>query len=304
VSRLLIIGASGFIGQYLLQYLQSFPEHEVSGTYHTAMPQVEGCSWHQTDVTDPEQLGEVFRLARPEVVAHLAAMADVNQCQRMPQQSTEINVRGTENIARLCALHQAKLVLLSTEYVFSGDQGYYREDDAPQPTTHYGQTKWEAEQAVAREAEQWSILRTSLVYGWPSLANRGNLVTRLLDALHSGRSFHGYTDMYRSPVYVEDVVEGIIKLAQGDYPGVHHVAGPEWVNIGEFARTVAEVFDLDQDLVVLTPSPEEADSPRPRRLGLDSTRAVRLLGIQPLDMVSGLKQMQIKRRESPWQHRF
>jgi dTDP-4-dehydrorhamnose reductase len=106
--------------------------------------------------------------------------------------------------------------------------------------------------------------------------------------------------MYRTPVYVEDVVEGIIKLAQGDYPGVHHVAGPEWVNIGEFARTVAEVFDLDQDLVVLTPSPEETDSPRPRRLGLDSTRTVRLLGIQPLNLVSGLKQMQIKRRESPW----
>jgi dTDP-4-dehydrorhamnose reductase len=103
VSRLLIIGASGFIGQDLLQYLQSFPEHEVSGTYHTAMPQVEGCSWHQTDVTDPEQLVELFRLAQPEVVAHLATMADVNQCQRMPQQSTEINVRGTENIARCTA---------------------------------------------------------------------------------------------------------------------------------------------------------------------------------------------------------
>jgi dTDP-4-dehydrorhamnose reductase len=299
MNRLLIIGASGFIGQHLLQRLQSFPEHQVSGTYHATMPQIQGCSWHQVEVTDPEQLGEVFRLTRPEVVAHLAAMADVNQCQRMPQQSTEINVRGTEYIARLCTLHRAKLVFLSTEYVFSGDRGYYREDDTPQPTTHYGQTKWEAEQAVAREAERWSILRTSLVYGWPMVANRSNLVTRLLDSLRSRRPFYGYTDMYRSPVYVEDVVEGIIKLAQGNYPGVHHIAGPEWVNIGEFARAVAEVFDLNQDMLMLTPAPsEEVDNSRPRRLGLDSTRTVRLLSIQPLDMVSGLKQMQIKRRES------
>jgi dTDP-4-dehydrorhamnose reductase len=89
VNRLLIIGASEFIDQHLLQRLQSFPEHQVSGTYHAAMPQIQGCSWHQADVTDPEQLGEVFWLARPEVVAPLAAMADVNQCQRMPQQSTE-----------------------------------------------------------------------------------------------------------------------------------------------------------------------------------------------------------------------
>ena len=296
MNRLLIIGASGFIGQHLLQRLQSFPEHQVSGTYHTTMPQIQGCSWHQVDVTDPEQLGEVFQLTRPEVVAHLAAMADVNQCQRMPQQSIEINVRGTEYITRLCALHRAKLVFLSTEYVFSGDQGYYREDDSPQPTTHYGQTKWEAEQAVAREAERWSILRTSLVYGWPMAANRSNLVTRLLESLRSRRPFYGYTDMYRSPVYVEDVVGGIIKLVQGDYPGVHHVAGPEWVNIGEFARAVAEVFDLNQDALMLVPAPsEEMDNPRPRRLGLDSTRTVRLLGIQPVDMVSGLKQMQIKK---------
>ena len=299
MNRLLIIGASGFIGQHLLQRLQSSPEHEVRGTYLTAMPQTQGCSWHQVDVTDPEQLGAVFRLTQPEMVVHLAAMSDVNQCQRTPQRASEINVRGTEHIAKLCALYQAKLLFLSTEYVFSGDQGYYREDDAPQPTTHYGQTKWEAEQAVAREAEQWSILRTSLVYGWPMAANRSNLVTRLLDSLRSGRPFHGYTDMYRSPVYVEDVVEGIIKLAQGDYSGVHHVAGPEWVNIGEFARAVAEVFDLNQDVLILTAAPsEEMDSPRPKRLGLDSTRTVSLLGIQPLDMVSGLKQMQIKRRES------
>ena len=296
MNRLLVIGASGFIGQHLLQRLQSFPEHQVSGTYHTAMPHIQGCSWHQVDVTDPEQLDEVFQLTRPAVVAHLAAMADVNQCQRMPQQSTEINVRGTEYITRLCTLHRAKLIFLSTEYVFSGDQGYYREDESPQPTTHYGQTKWEAEQAVAREVEQWSTLRTSLVYGWPMAANRSNLVTRLLESLRSRRPFYGYTDMYRSPIYVEDVVEGIIKLVQGDYPGVHHVAGPEWVNIGEFARAVAEVFDLNQDALMLVPAPsEEMDNPRPRRLGLDSTRTVRLLGIQPLDMVSGLKQMQIKK---------
>jgi dTDP-4-dehydrorhamnose reductase len=296
VNRLLVIGASGFIGQHLLQRLQSFPKHQVSGTYHTAMPQIQGCSWHQIDVTDPEQLDEVFQLTRPAVVAHLAAMADVNQCQRMPQQSTEINVRGTEYIARLCTLHRAKLIFLSTEYVFNGDQGYYREDESPQPTTHYGQTKWEAEQAVAREAERWSILRTSLVYGWPLAANRSNLVTRLLESLRSRRPFYAYTNMYRSPVYVEDVVEGIIKLVQGDYPGVHHVAGPEWVNIGEFARTVAEVFDLNQDALMLVPAPsEEMDNPRPRRLGLDSSRTVRLLGIQPVDMASGLKQMQIKR---------
>jgi dTDP-4-dehydrorhamnose reductase len=225
-------------------------------------------------------------------------MADVGQCEREPERSTEVNARGTENIVRLCNQHRAKLVFLSTEYVFGGDRGHYREDDPPGPTTHYGQTKWEAEQVVAQHEYPWSILRTSLVYGWPPSGDRENLVTRVINALNNGRPAYGHTDMYRSPVYVEDLAEGIMKLMEEDYSGISHIAGPQWVHMGEFVDAVADVFQLDSSLVAQTEAPTEGTSgSRPNLLGLDSTQTINRLGIQPLDMVSGLEKMRTSRRE-------
>ena len=79
-------------------------------------------------------------------------MADVGRAEREPARATAVNVAATAIIVRLSDAHRAKLVFVSTEYVFSGERGYYREEEPPSPTTHYGQTKWEAEQEVAKLA--------------------------------------------------------------------------------------------------------------------------------------------------------
>lgn len=300
MNRVLIVGASGFIGQHLVGRLTESSDYQVSGTYNSMVPEIEGCGWIQADLADRQQMEEAFHLARPGLVVHLAAMADVNQCESEPDRATRVNVGGTENVVSLSAEYRAKVVYLSTEYVFRGDRGHYAESDSPEPTTHYGQTKWEAEQSVAQYSYPWSIVRTSLVYGWHPRADRANLVSRVIDSLSHGRPAYGHTDMYRSPVYVEDLVEGIIKVMGEDYTGISHIAGPEWVHMGEFVHAVAQVFQLDSSLVVQTEAPAEgASGSRPNLLGLDSTQTLRRLGFQPQDMVSGLKDMQTKRREIP-----
>ena len=288
--RVLIIGASGFIGYYLGQRLQAVPGYVVTGTLFTDTPQAQSYTWHRVELTEREQLAQVFKLTKPDVVVHLAALADVREAEAHPARATAVNVGGTSSIAQLCVQHQAKLIFVSTEYVFSGERGYYREDDAPQPTTHYGRTKWEAEQEIARLSSPWSILRTSIVYGWPPAGHR-NFVPVLIDRLQNGHPYHGRTDVYRTPIYVEHLTEGIVKLVDGEYPGIHHVAGQEWVSMYQFASAVARVFHLDSRLVVPTgetsePSSgtnvqrrSEADS-SPDKLGLDCTRTVQLLGLR------------------------
>lgn len=300
MNRVLIVGASGFIGQHLVRRLTVSSGYQISGTCNSIVPEIENCRWIQADLTDRRQMEETFHLARPDLVVHLAAMADVNQCESEPGRATQMNVGGTENVVSISAEYRARLVYLSTEYVFGGDQGHYSESDSPKPTTHYGQTKWEAEQAVARYSYPWSIVRTSLVYGWHPRADRANLVSRVIDSLSHGRPAYGYTDMYRSPVYVEDLVEGTMKVMGEDYTGISHIAGPEWVHMGEFVHAVAQVFNLDNSLVVETEAPTDgASGSRPNLLGLDSTQTLRRLGFQPQDMVSGLKDMQTRRREIP-----
>lgn len=294
MSRVLVVGGSGFIGQCLVQNLIGSPQHQVSGTYNHYQPQLQGCQWYQASVTDNQKLGEVFRSVNPEHVLLLAAMADVVECENNPKQATEVNVEGAQNVAALCGQYEARLVFLSTEYVFDGKTGNYKEDAVPGPTSHYGQTKWEAEQTVAQYPGLWNIIRTSLVYGWHPRPDRANLVTRVINNISQGRPAYGFTDQYRSPVNVKDVAEGIIRVIDQEETGIFHVAGPDWIAMNQFVLAVAEQFELDSELVQQTPSTDR----RPGRLGLDSTQSVEWLGWGPQDVASGLKDMRTNRRES------
>ena len=249
--RILVIGASGFIGQYLVRRLGQTPGHEVTGTFLSRAPANDGNSWHRLELTDAAGLEQLFRLSRPGVVVHLAAMADVGTAERNPERAAAVNTTATAAIARLCKMHGARLVFVSTEYVFDGTHGFYREDDAPNPTTYYGQTKWEAEREVAKLDFPWSILRTSIVYGWPRPGGR-NFVPWLVASLQSGQPYLGSTGTMRTPVYVEHLVDGIVKLVGNDHPGIHHVAGKDWVSMYDFAVAVADGFRLDRGLVIST----------------------------------------------------
>ena len=288
--RVLIVGASGFIGQYLVRHLNETPGHEVVGTFLSRAPGDDGNSWHRVELTDAASLEQVFRLALPDVVVHLAAIADLRTAERDPDRATAVNVVATSEIAQLCKLHGAKLIFVSTEYVFDGQRGYYREDDAPSPTTHYGQTKWEAEREVAKLASQWSILRTSIVYGWPAPGQR-NFAPWLIERLRSGQPYHGATDVYRTPIYVEHLADGIARLVEGDYPGIQHLAGGDWVSMYNFAVAVAEAFRLDSRLVIPIDA-ASAGSERPDMLGLDCARTMRLLGLAQPGLIEGIGAMQ------------
>ena len=299
--RILIIGASGFIGHYLLRRLRYNSDHEVTNTYNSRAPQDIDQSWYRLEITDHQRLNQVFLQARPDVVVLLAAIADVGTAERAPERATEVNVDGAAQVARLCTRYHARLVFLSSEYVFSGDRGNYQEDDTPKPNSHYGRTKWQAELAVAREASQWSIVRTSVVYGWP-LAGRRNLASSIIDSLKNNETYAGDTNTYRTPIYVEHLTEGIVKLVDNYHPGMCHIAGEDWMNMYGFGCAVAEVFALDSSLVTPVPVLESTwaktgllgeleEDLRPDILGLDCTQTNKRLGLSSFNVVAGLQEM-------------
>ena len=285
--RILVIGGSGFIGRYLVRRLGESHSHDIRATYRSRQPSQDGNTWRRVDFADAEALPELFRQSRPEVVVHLAAMADVGACERDPETATAVNVHATSAIAGLCQQHEARLVFVSTEYVFDGASGFYSEDDTPNPNTHYGRTKREAEQAVTALDDIGSVVRTSIVYGWPLQAHR-NFAPWLIDRLRSGQPYHGPTGVLRTPVYVEHLVDGIAKLVEGHHPGVHHIAGKDWVSMYEFARAVAEGFGLDTRLVI----PDDSNSPD--RLGLDCARTMRRLGLSHPGLEEGIAALREK----------
>ena len=300
--RVLIIGASGFIGRHLMRRLSETRRHEIFATYRSRAPMDDGNSWRRVELTDAAGLEQVFQSARPDVVVHLAAIADLRTAEREPETATAVNVTATSTIARLSDLHRAKLVFVSTEYVFSGERGYYREDDTPSPTTHYGRTKWQAEQEVAKLAARWNILRTSIVYGWTAPGQR-NFVPWLIESLQSGHPYQGSTDVYRTPIFVGHLTDGIAALVEGDYPGIHHVAGSDWVSMYDFATAIANAFDLDRKLVVPVEAASESlsgavgqDASGAVRsldaLGLDCTKTMATLGLDHPGLAEGIAAMQ------------
>lgn len=282
--RVLIIGASGFIGRYVSRRLANAAGHMVFSTYGSRPAADDGAAWRRLEITDGGQLEALFDVAQPQVIVHLAAMADVGTAERNPEVATAVNTTATQTIARLCQRHGSRVVFVSTEYVFDGHNGPYHEDDPPAPTTQYGRTKFEAEQAVASLDSNWSVLRTSIVYGWPAPGRR-NFVPWLVERLRNGEAYHASTNVHRSPVYVEHLVDGIQRLVEVTDTGIHHVAGSDWVTMYEFAVKVANKFGLDPSLVI--PVTDPADD----RLGLDCARTMAALGLPHPGLREGLAAM-------------
>ena len=291
--RVLVIGGSGFIGRYLVRRLSGTPGHEVSATYLSRRPPEDGNSWHRLGLPDSESLEAVFLACRPEVVVHLAAMADVGTAERDPQRAQAVNVDGTAEIVRLCRRNSSRLVFVSTEYVFDGRRGPYSEDATPSPTTQYGRTKRDAEVEVAELGFAGSVVRTSIVYGWPLQRHR-NFVPMLIERLRSGQPYRASTTVMRSPVYVEHLADGIARLVEEDHPGINHIAGRDWVSMYEFALAVAKEFGLDRDLVIQEDG-ESQKSPREigdaDLLGLDCSRTMQMLGLEQPGLAEGLEAM-------------
>ncbi len=285
--RVLIIGASGFIGQHLVRRLKQLQGYEITGTYWSQRTGDDAIAWRQVELTDTAGLDHLFQIANPEVVIHLAAIADVGTAEAAPERASAVNVTATSSIAQLSVRHGARMVFASTEYVFDGGRGHYREDETPSPTTHYGLTKWQAEQQVAQLATRWSILRTSIVYGWPGPGKR-NFAPWLIERLRSGQPYHAPTDVYRTPVYVGHLTDGIARLVEGDYQGIHHIAGQDWVSMFDFATEIARGFGLDRGLV-LPANAASGRAPSRDMLGLDCARTMQTLGIAHQSLAEGIE---------------
>ncbi|HRN56266.1 MAG TPA: SDR family oxidoreductase [Agriterribacter sp.] len=242
--KILITGANGLLGQNAVQQL-SIAGHDViaAGRGICRLPAA-GKPYRYTamDITDQKSVLAQVTAIRPDVIIHAAAMAQPDTCELNKEACYDTNVKATRYVTDAAAAVHAKLVYISTDFVFSGDAGPYRETDQPAPVNYYGATKWEAEQMVQQGSINPAIVRTVLVYGNILAGTRSNIVTWVKENLEKGNPIKVVSDQVRTPTYVEDLVRGIQLIVEKNAAGIYHISGRDVLTPYDMAVQVADHF--------------------------------------------------------------
>lgn len=276
--KVLVTGGTGLLGWWLARTL-AWRGIDVFATYHVRKPkEIDHVHWIPISLENVDSLTETFHQVRPDVVIHSAAYTNVDGCEVNMQLAYEVNYKGTLAVARLAERFKAYMVYISTDYVFDGSRGLYKESDPPYPVNYYGLTKLLGEVVVSSILDASGlIIRVSGLYGYSPTGKR-NFGIIALERLLNGEKVYAFKDQYLSPTYVPFLAEKITQLIERrrDVAGSLHLAG-ERMSRYEFARLLSELAGLSMDLVVPSSIRNvEFKAKRPRDSSLDTTKAKRM----------------------------
>ncbi|PSQ76097.1 MAG: dTDP-4-dehydrorhamnose reductase [Bacteroidetes bacterium QH_7_62_13] len=291
-TRVLITGANGLLGQALVRRLSSTDDHDVLATARDDAPRFDvPCDYTQLDVTTPDAVETLLTDYDPDVVVNCAAVSDVTECDEDRNRAWAVNARAVRTLAKQCRSVGARLIQLSTDFVFNGKRGPYEEDARPDPVNYYGRTKLAGENAL-REFDflDWAVVRTVLLYGTAKDLSRSNVVLWMIDRLSEGKPLRVVDDQWRTPTYVRDLADGIVRLIDRDRTGIYHMSGREMITIHELARTVADVLGFDPSPIEPVSSDYFEDAvDRPPKTGFIILKAETELGYDPRPLREGLR---------------
>ena len=289
--KLLITGASGLVGARLTE-VASRAGCEAIGIYNQHQT---GCpNALKADIQKKEDIREILRKTSPDVIIHLAAMTDVDLCERQPGLANSVNANATGLLAQECVNAGRHFVYVSTDYVFDGLRGNYRETDQPNPVNAYGRSKLRGEELTMTISSEFCIVRTSVVYGW-GRSSRQNFGSWAYSELKASRPVKVVEDQYCSPTLNSQLARMLLEVARDRLAGRIHLAGASRLNRLEFARKLANEFNLDVKLV----TPVKADSStwiakRPSDSSLNVEKAQKLLSNKPIDITSALHEFALE----------
>lgn len=294
--RILVTGASGFLGFHLVRHLEA--RHDVLGCFSSRSVTFGTAAAAKLDFTDPGECLEVIRGFSPTHIVHAGAMTQTGECEKEPDRAWKVNVEGTQNIlAAAAALSPvAHVTLISTDLVFNGTLpgGLYVEAHTPDPVMVYGRSKREAERFLARwcatSGHEGAVLRSALIYGPPD-APRPCFLEWMLQGIRNSQGAL-FTDEYRSPVPVSSLCATIEQAALKKARGCFHVGGAERLSRYQFGLLAAEAFRINPDLVRGARSADvPTGSPRPADVSLNITKARIQLGHNPPPTPIALRQL-------------
>lgn len=287
MRSVLITGASGFVGEYIARRFRQ--THRLHLASARNLPRAPGERVLRADLSVRDDFRRAAGDLPADVVVHTAAMVSPDACERDPDRARAVNVEGAEEVARWAEERGASLIFFSTDLVFDGKQGMYREGDPTGPTNVYGRMKLEAEGKVAEACRRAVILRLALSYG-PTLGASGDWTAGMRRALAGGQDLTLYTDQHRTPAYLGDTAEAVLRLAEADATGIFHMGGGERLSRYDFGVTFARVFGLPPErFKPVRMADVHMGAPRAADCSMSTEKLTRETGLTPCDVETGLR---------------
>lgn len=296
--KILITGSNGLLGQKLVYKLRHKPGVECIATARgdNRLVNKEGYIYESLDITNQQQVEQVFAKFLPDVVINTAAMTNVDACETEREASWLMNatavgfqVKALEGLKANHSGYKPHFIHLSTDFIFDGTHGPLDENEIPHPLSYYAEGKLEAERLVQASSVDWAIARTVLVYGIVDNMSRSNIVLWVKSNLEQGKTINVVDDQFRTPTLAEDLADGCILIAEKRATGIYNISGKDFYSILELARVVADYYGLDKNLIKPSKSADiKQPAKRPPITGFIIDKAKRDLGYNPHSFTEGI----------------
>ena len=277
MKKILITGSSGLLGQKITDKL--------SGLFNVLSLSKVG-SDNCLDITSKDAVHNTFKEFKPDIVINCAAFTNVDKSETEKSLARDVNVKGLTNIISSLPVN-SKIIHISTDYVFDGESGDYKEDDMKLPINYYGKTKLEADNLLMGSNCNYLIIRPNVLYSYDNVFNQSSkdnysqhFLSWLTYSLSNNDCVKVVDDQISNPVYIPDLVDVITTSVLVDYSGVSHYGSEDVLSRYEFATKVCNIFGFDSGKVLAIKSDElNQIALRPKKSSLDCSKIVQDLNI-------------------------
>ena len=281
MKKILITGAFGQLGRALTHELED--DYLLLLTDTVIPPNSNGLP---LDITDRKLVKETLPALEPDLIVNLAAMTDVDGCESNPDKAWIVNSTSVQN---LLDFGQCPLIHISSDYVFDGKNGPYKESDETNPINVYGETKLESEELIWASGERHLVIRTNVVYDYEP-TTKASFLKWVVESLQKNLEINVVTDQYNNPTWASSLAYVIKRCIELDVTGLVHWGDKDYLNRYEFAQQIADAFGLNKKLI--KPITSEALNQlalRPENGGVDSSLLSEAIGIEPPLLVDSLR---------------
>lgn len=230
------------------------------------------------DITDRHAVMQYIEMYRPDAVIHCAAYTAVDKAEDEPEICRKVNADGTSYIAEACKMVDAKMIYISTDYVFGDDGDKPHEvNDPTHPLNVYGQTKWEGEEAVRRVLQKYFIVRISWVFG----EHGNNFVKTMLRLGKTRREVSVVADQFGAPTYTADLAPLLYDMMMTEKYGTYHACNSGCCSWAEFAKEIFKEAKMDVKVIAIRSEeyPVKAKRPKNSRLSKMFLRRKKFSGL-------------------------